>query len=246
MKLDKERRKYKRFKYDTLISHDVSSDDVVHPGKMFNFSKGGLYFESDVGIHPGEELYVGLVTDADHSGNDAQLLLEIEVVWQKERRDSSFRYGYGGKFLSSYESFLKSREVTQYKRKTNVIGGFSGENDSRKHRRRQYNNSLIFTDTRQKHKGVVTNLCRGGAYIKANGIFSLGEQIKIAVAGSKTRKEGFVKGWIVRISQGGIGVSFERRSGLERRNDLDRRTGSERRRRRKEKLFHFKGGMSHR
>ena len=58
MKSNNERRYHKRFKYEAFISHDVSSNDIIHPGKMFNFSKGGLYFESDEPIYPDEEIFV--------------------------------------------------------------------------------------------------------------------------------------------------------------------------------------------
>ena len=110
------------------------------------------------------------------------------------------------------------------------------EKERRKHKRKTFNKYLIFFCTRRTHWGVVVNLSRGGAFIKINGTFSLGELIKFSVPGSKKHNNSVVKGWIVRICPGGVGVSFERRSGLERRSDLDRRTGLERRRRKIDNL----------
>ncbi|UCD78748.1 MAG: PilZ domain-containing protein [Desulfobacterales bacterium] len=83
MKLNDERRNHKRFKYEAFISHDVSSDDIIHPGKIFNFSRGGLYFESDEAIYPGEEVFVGLVTPTESADHDTQLLFEVKELYGK-------------------------------------------------------------------------------------------------------------------------------------------------------------------
>ena len=81
MKLDTERRRFKRFKYEALVSHDVSTNGNIYPGKMVNFSKGGLYFESEQAIYPGEDLFVALAINADSSGKDTQLLFEVRIIF---------------------------------------------------------------------------------------------------------------------------------------------------------------------
>ena len=236
LKLDKGQRRYNRFKYEALISHDVSTNDIIHPGTMFNFSKGGLYFESDQKIYPGEDIFVGLAIHADSPGKDSQLLFEVKIVWLKGLEDSSFRYGYGGKFLSSYDSFIETGQIKELDKQASPIGDFRGDSDSRKHSRRSYHKSLRFSYNSIEYRGLADNIGRGGAFILTTEKFVLGGRIKLAVPGWKTRKEVKVTGWIVRISPEGIGVSFERRAGRERRNDLDRRTGSDRRGRKKRKI----------
>ncbi len=236
MKLDNARRGPKRFKYEALISHDVSTNDIMHPGKMFNFSKGGLFFESDQTISPGENIFVGLAIHADSPGNDTQLLFEVKIVWHKELENSSFRYGYGGKFLNSYDSFIETAQIKKFEKQASAIVDFQGENDSRKHSRKLYNKSLRFSFKKQGYKGFITNIGRGGAFILIKEKFALGGRIKLAVPGRKTRQEVKVTGWIVRMSPEGFGLSFERRSGRERRNDLDRRIGLERRDRKRRKI----------
>ena len=74
MKIENERRRHKRFKYEAHVSHDVSANDSIHTGKMFNFCKGGLYFESDQYICPGEDIFVGLaIHDWTPAGAPGQL-----------------------------------------------------------------------------------------------------------------------------------------------------------------------------
>ena len=239
MKIDKERRRHQRFRYEALVSHDVSTNDVTHTGKMFNFSKGGLYFESDQNIYPGEDIFVGLAIHADSPGNDTQLIFEVKIIWFKELENSSYRYGFGCNFLNSYESLDAFPEAGQQKLiadKEALQNDFSGPNDSRKQSRRPYNKALHFSYHNKDYKQTVANIGRGGAFILTKEKFNLGGHLTLTIPGTRSRRKLKVNGWIVRTSPDGIGVSFERRTGRERRSDLDRRTGLERRRRKRRKI----------
>ena len=231
LKSNNERRYHKRFKYEAFISHDVTSNDTIHPGKIFNFSKGGLYFQSDESIKPGEEVFVGLTTDSDSAEHDTQLLFEVRIVWQQALKDTPYRFGYGGRFLNSSDSFLENPELLKLEQQTptSADGVLAAEKDSRKYKRRFYNKRLYFIYKNLKFIGLVANISRGGALIETEVKFSLGESLKLIVPLGKSGKDAQVKGWIVRICLRRVGVSFERRSGQERRSDLDRRTGLERR-----------------
>lgn len=229
MKSNNERRHHKRFNYEALISHDVASNDIIHPGKIFNFSRGGLYFESNEIIHPGEEVFVGLTTDTDSGEQGTQLLFEVKIIWQRILQDSLYRYGYGGKFLASSDSFLESPEIAKVEAQTSEESDFVAENDARRYNRKIYNKQLYFIYKRLKFIGWIANISRGGALIESDVKFSLGDSIQLVVPAGKTGRDALVKGWIVRICLRTVGVSFERRSGRERRSDLDRRTGLERR-----------------
>ena len=235
MKLDTERRRYKRFRYEALISHDVSTNGNIYPGKMFNFSKGGLYFESEQAFYPGEDLFVTLAIHADSPGKDTQLLFEVRVLWHKEVEDSPLCYGYGGKFLSTYDSFTETGQIQEKEIEKKVSPSYDslGENDARKHIRKPYRKMLLFSYDSNEYKGLVSNIGRGGAFILTKDDFVLGGKIKLVHPALKTRKAAKETGWIVRKTLEGIGVSFERRAARERRNDLDRRTGLDRRNRRR-------------
>jgi Tfp pilus assembly protein PilZ len=204
---------------------------------MFNFSKGGLYFESDQVLYPGEDIFVALATHAGSAGKETQLLFEVKVLWHLALEDSSRRYGYGGKFLSTYDTFTETgsiqKEANEKKAAPNY--DFRGQDDPRKNNRKPYNKSLVFYYNRHEYKGVVTDISRGGAFILTQENFVLGGRLKLVIPQLKARKAVRVTGWIARISQEGIGVSFERRAGRERRSDLDRRTGLERRGRKRRK-----------
>jgi len=235
LKLDTERRKHRRIIYEAVISHDVSHKGLIYPGKMFNFSKGGLYFESDQTIYPGEDIFVGLTSRAASPGKEKKLLFEVKIVWQEALEESGHCCGYGGEFLSTYDVFPETGYNKEIETSASPSDDFRDENDSRKHIRRRCNKSLIFSYDSHEYKGFVSNIGRGGAFILTTENFDLGGRIKLAIPELKTRKEVKVTGWIVRISPEGIGISFERRADRERRSDLDRRTGSDRRDRKRRK-----------
>ena len=228
MKFDTEKRKYKRFKYEALISHDISANGIIHPGQMFDFSRGGLYFESDKNLLVGDVLFLGLDLHAGSPGNDTQLVFEVKIVWKKVLEDMSYGFGYGGKFLDSHESLFESKYL-QKKKENLPKNDLPGDQDSRKHLRKPCNKFFLFYYNSSEYRGVAANIGRGGAFILTKEKFVLGGRIKISATQLKTRRKFMVTGWIVRISPEGIGISFERRTGGERRSDLDRRTGMERR-----------------
>ena len=85
----------------------------------------------------------------------------------------------------------------------------------------------------QYNKGLIINISRSGVFIETRKKCFFGQPIELVIPYKKIDKRVKIKGWIVRLSQTGIGVTFkktlERRSGKERRSDLDRRSGSDRR-----------------
>ena len=112
--------------------------------------------------------------------------------------------------------------------------------DPRKYPRVPYVGPVVFKCDKQKYnKGLILNISRSGAFIETKYKCFLGQAIELVIPNKKIDKRVKIKGWIVRLGQTGIGVTFkgtlERRSGKERRSDLDRRSGLDRRNNRKHK-----------
>jgi len=227
-KFDTERRQYKRFKYEALISHDVSSNGIIHPGRMLDFSKGGLCFESDKNILTGDVIIIGLDIRTESPGNDTQIFFEVKIVWKTASEGMPYAFAYGGKFLNANDA-QKGSNYFDKKKETLPSDGFWGDHDSRKYLRKPSNKAFLFYYESIEYRGFAVNIGRRGAFILTKEKFVLGGRIKISATRLKSRRKVMVTGWIVRISPEGIGVSFERRVGRERRCDLDRRTGMERR-----------------
>ena len=84
---------------------------------------------------------------------------------------------------------------------------------------------MFFASKSKNYKGLITNISGGGAYIITKNKFYLGQVLQLVIPGDKKKKDVKLKGWVVRLSPGGLGVRFERRKGQDRRSVLDRRGG---------------------
>ena len=68
-----------------------------HKAKMYNYSRGGLYFESNYAPLPGTEIYIGIEISPYDFGPD---MYRARVQWRKElsKRKSKYAFGVGVKY----------------------------------------------------------------------------------------------------------------------------------------------------
>jgi Tfp pilus assembly protein PilZ len=227
----------RRFECEADISHDNLLPGIFYVAKMLNFSKGGLYFESNQSLYIGDYINVKINYSPDSSANDTQYNFGVEILWRKDLQDSSFEYGYGAQYIDPNESLEKIFKVADLKKKRSQPNELNDKKDPRRYPRRPYNKSLPFTSKKRYYKGLITNLSRGGAFIETQNKFSVGQIITLVIPGYRKPKEVKLKASVVRLSIAGIGVIFDRRKKHKnRRSDLDRRTGADRRSRRRRLL----------
>ena len=86
-----ERRENGRFKCKLDALHNTDADDLFFRGEVRNFSKEGLYFESNVDLHRGDNISI-LVEKRSTEGTQ---LVDVKVVWRKELQGLSYDCGYG-------------------------------------------------------------------------------------------------------------------------------------------------------
>ena len=226
-----ERRKYRRFKYEATILHDLLTRQNIFGGQIANFSKGGLYFESDQSIHTGEEIFLKLTKPAEASGGDSlpQLPFVVKILWHTNLPASAFRYGYGAQYLDPQDALVKTIESAEAGKTDRKHHAPQDDEDPREYPRRAYNKPLVFDYKNQYYRSLVTDISHGGVFIKTKLKMSLGRKVIIVIPGSKIRKKSKIKGWIVRRNPEGFAVKFDRRSGEDISARSDRRTGSDRR-----------------
>jgi hypothetical protein len=115
--------------------------------------------------------------------------------------------------------------------------GASKNGDPRAYPRKPYVQYVFVKSRHQKYRGLIIDISRSGVFIEMQTKFLFGQRVELLIPGTRHNKNIRINGWIVRLSQSGIGVTFkrvlERRSGKERRSDLDRRNGLDRRDRRR-------------
>jgi hypothetical protein len=84
-----ERREYDRLKCKRSALHNTDSDDLFFRGEVCDYSKRGLYFESNVDLQSGDNISI-LVEKQSAEGTQ---LVDVKIVWRKELRGLSFGYG---------------------------------------------------------------------------------------------------------------------------------------------------------
>ena len=167
----------------------------IHKTKMFNYSKEGVYFESDSVLNPGIQIYIGIQNSPYASLPDVLEYHRAEIMWRKKLMDSFFRFGYGVKLGSlSNKQDLKLNDTKKTK-------------DLRKHPRRPYNQSTLFATQNGIFEGSIKNISSSGVFIMAKKAFEVG-QILTLVLPFKNGKEVKVKGQIVWTNDEGFGIKF--------------------------------------
>jgi len=209
-----ERRSHRRFEFSANISHDLLTHNNIYDGKLCNFSEGGLYFESNQTIYPGEEVFLKFKDQQNSINEDmiAQLPFGVKIVWRRDRSDSPYLYGYGAHYIDSNDSLVNSIRIPGIDLK-NLEGRHpENEKDPRAYPRRQYHKPLRLSYQSRNYTGEFKDISRGGGFIKTDIKFTVGKPIKIAVPGNKIRNTLILIGWIVRITAEGFGVKFDERS----------------------------------
>lgn len=232
MSSNSNRRKTKRYHFESVILHDTLLPDIFYDAKMYDVSKGGMHFESDQSLYPGEEIYIGLKS-SPYSEDSEKYYSYVRIIWRKVLLNSSFRFGYGAEFIEASKSLLKILDIADFENDQLKNHTHKKESDPREHQRKPYRKVVYFTSRNAKYKGFIKNISRGGAFIITQEKFAIGQMINLVFPATRLKKELRLKGWIVRVDKNGIGVRFDRRSGKDRRGDLDRRKKITDRRRKK-------------
>ena len=222
MELNLDQRQSRRLKYEAVIWHDNLLPEIFYAAKIYNISKGGVYFESDQIIYPGEEISLTLKNPAS-SADAPKEYLHIEIKWHKDLQNASFRFGYGAKFISPVDTLVKSFEKLRLRKSSLQNTAVKHQIDPRRHPRKAYRKLTRFTSKNRTYRGLITDISRGGAFIVSKNKFSLGQMIHLFITGRKNNKDVKLTGWVVRLEATGFGLRFDRRTGRDRRRGLDRR-----------------------
>jgi Tfp pilus assembly protein PilZ len=168
---------------------------IFHKVTMLNYSKNGMYFESDSILEPGAEIYLGIENSSRVSFADEYEGKRAEIIWRKKLKKSFYNYGYGVKFISADNT------------KEQKCGNQREKIDSRKHQRKPYSKSVIFAVDNQILEGTSENISLSGIFIKTKDKFRIGQTIILSLP-SKTKKRLKIKGEVAWSNHEGFGVKF--------------------------------------
>ncbi len=94
---DSEQREAMRLKHKASILLENFPAGAHYEAKMYNYSRGGMYFESDYAPLPGTEIYIGIEKSPYDSSPD---MYRAQVRWRRElpTQDSKYTFGVGVKY----------------------------------------------------------------------------------------------------------------------------------------------------
>jgi Tfp pilus assembly protein PilZ len=186
----------------SLQIQDIESGKI-HKARMFNFSKEGVYFESDSVLNTGMQIYIGIQNSPYASLPDVLEYHRAEIMWQKKLKDSFFRFGYGAK-LASMANKQDLKPVNKQDLKSNDS---KQSKDFRKHTRRPYDQFTLFTTQNGIFEGSIKNISSAGVFVMSKSNFKVGQTLTLVLP-LKNGKDAKVKGKIVWTNDEGFGLKF--------------------------------------
>ena len=117
-----EGRECSRFENKIPIVISNCNLEKYNEARMYNSSSSGIYFESNLSIRPGTEIYVKNKNSTRFSGYD---LCHVEVVWCEEIHDAVvfYRFGIGARYCFPDDYWRWISEAKFVHRKFKVVQG---------------------------------------------------------------------------------------------------------------------------
>ncbi|MGD8963548.1 MAG: PilZ domain-containing protein, partial [Desulfobacterales bacterium] len=104
-----ENRNNARIKYRAPVMIENLKAGIIYQARMLNYSKHGLYFETDNWLQLGEEVFIGIEYSPYSDSHDTYECLRVKIMWRKKLPTSHFKYGYGVHYSINYDK-QKSRD----------------------------------------------------------------------------------------------------------------------------------------
>jgi Tfp pilus assembly protein PilZ len=190
-----ENRDNARIDYKSPVTIENLKAGVIYQARMLDYSKHGLYFETDSWLRLGEDVFIGIEYSPYSDSNDTYECMRAKIMWRRELPTSYFKYGYGVKYSIDYDK-QRSRH-----------GNLKIVEDQRKHHRKLYAKSIVYA-TKDHLKGAITkNIGPTGVFIQTDETLDVGQAITLALP-LKEAKTARINAEVVWSSPDGFGVKF--------------------------------------
>lgn len=214
-----EKRDGKRFTHVSNVTYEDLEQGVYSQSKMFNYSKGGLYFASDLKIDVGESVFIG-IENSPYAKKDNEYECYHVVVKRRQKLSSSvYKYGYGVKFdkpskeqgrgTPADDSEEIHSEEDKPEKARPEARDIEVRNNLRRYERIPLSKTVDYFTEGQVFEGRIKNISPNGAFFETKHVFPPGQALVIALPFIK--KGSMVKAEVVWRNDQGFGVKFKRR-----------------------------------
>ena len=192
-KQNKENRSDARLRHSARVALEEFEGGVMHEARMVNYSKKGMYFESDFYLVPGMEIFAGINDSPFASESNVYECYRAIIKWRKFLEDAVFDYGYGIEIQSRVD-----------RRKQAGKGA-----ESRRHARRPCAIPTLVEGKKCRVRGEIQDASPGGVFIKCEEPVPIGKKVSVMIPLKKKQKLVVRVGEVVRSDAKGIGVKFQ-------------------------------------
>lgn len=190
-----ENRNNARIKYKSPVTIENLKAGIIYQARMLDFSKHGLYFETDSLLRLGDDVFIGIEYSPYADSLDTYECMRAKIMWRRELPTSFFKYGYGVKYSIDYDK-QKSRN-----------GSLKIVEDQRKNTRKRYSKSIIFATQNKILNGITKNISPSGVFIETHHPIEVGQIVTLFVP-LKNTKNARIKGEVVWAGPEGFGIKF--------------------------------------
>jgi len=183
-----------RIPFKADIEHDVVIPDILYDDKIYNLSGGGIYFESNELIEPGDEISVTV-----KKFNGTATTFDVEIIRRENIKRSEYCFGYGARAIGPEKILVQILDKVPNKRK-----------NRRKHSRFDSDNIFTARYSKRKFSVWIKNISPGGAFFQTNLKFPLGKRIAVKI-GKKKSVYIRLKGRVIRSDPTGFAIQFDPR-----------------------------------
>ena len=167
----------------------------IYEARMFNYSYGGIYFESDIFLAKNAPVYISIQHSPYSAKSGVLEYYKGEVRWRNCLKQSLFKYGYGIQWFSD--------EIAQ-RLKQSAAGNIE---ELRKHPRKPFTRSVKFGTRGVISQGTTKNISPSGVFIATEAKFEVGQILKLKLA-LKAGRNSKITGKIVWSNAEGFGLKF--------------------------------------
>jgi hypothetical protein len=179
---------------------DVLSGNL-HSAKMLNYSREGLYFESDSLLTPGMKIYLGIKNSPFAAIPDVLEYRRGEIQWRKKLKDSFYRFGYGVKIWAAVEPESKPLGRPQKTKED--------PQNLRRNPRKACQTATLCSTADDTFEGQIQNVSLSGVFFSSDVELAVDQVLNLSVPGKegKTLK---LTGKVVWRSPEGCGIKILR------------------------------------
>jgi len=185
-----ERRSRARLAEVLPISVRQAADSLNIPGRVFNHSATGIYFETNTPLDPGSEVYIGMGLRAAGAAADFCCRAAL-IVWCRElSEDAQYPYGCGASFVATHSAPASAPAI-----------------DKRRHPRRPFRKPVQLVDGTEFFKAVAEDISASGILVKSGKQPTPGQTVTLGLP-DRTGRTVAVRAKVVWSNAAGFGLKF--------------------------------------